>query len=305
MDRFEDLQTFVRVVETGSISGAADRMAIAKSAVSRRISDLEQRLGVQLFRRTTRQLNLTDSGSSFYERAIQILADLEEAELAVSQQHGALSGRLKMAAPLSFGLSHLGPAITDFMQQHPQIQFELDFNDRQVDLLEEGFDLAIRIARLSDSSFIARRIAPIRHTVCASPDYLASHGTPKSPSDLQHHQCLAYSNLSDPNIWHFRDSGDKHAQVKIPVTLSANNGDFLRGAAIAGRGIILEPTFIVHKAIEEGKLVPILTDYQWPTIYAYAVYPPTRQLSYRLRTFVDFLVQRFEGTPYWDTKLPV
>lgn len=303
MDKFEDLQTFVRVVETGSISAAADRMSIAKSAVSRRISDLEHRLDVQLFQRTTRKLNLTETGKSFYERATQILADLEEAELAVSQQHGSLAGRLKIAAPLSFGLLHLGPAITEFMHLHPQIQFEMDFNDRQVDLLQEGFDLAIRIARLSDSSLVARRIAPVHHVVCASPDYLASHGMPHSPADLQQHRCLVYSNIADPDVWHYRDQTSKAAKVSVPIALRSNNGDFLRDAAIAGRGIILEPTFIVYQAIKANKLRPILTDFQWPVVNAYVVYPSTRHLSYRVRTFVDFLADRFAGTPYWDQSL--
>ena len=197
MNQFEELQTFIHVVDTGSISRAAERMSVAKSAVSRRISDLEHRLGVQLFRRTTRQLNLTESGKSFYERATQILSDLEEAELAVSQQHSALTGRLRIAAPLSFGLPHLGPAIIDFNKQHPDLTFDVDFNDRKIDILEDGFDMAIRIAQLTDSSLIARRIAPIHQTLCASPEYLQRNGTPQSPDELQHHKCLLYSNIPD------------------------------------------------------------------------------------------------------------
>ncbi|WP_455201924.1 LysR family transcriptional regulator [Kaarinaea lacus] len=303
MDRFENLQTFVKVVDFGSISAAAEHMGIAKSAVSRRISELEQHLAVQLFRRTTRQLNLTDSGKSFYQRAIQILTDLEEAELAVSQQHGELAGVIKIAAPLSFGLLHLTSAFTEFMKANPKLQLDLDFNDRHIDILQEGFDLAIRVTRLADSSFIARRLATIRHMVCASPEYLKLYGTPQSPDALQHHRCLSYSNIHDSNLWHYQDQNGNKGQVKVPVVLSANNGDFLRQAATAGLGIILEPTFIIYDAINKGQLVPLLEDYQWPAIDAYAIYPHTRHLSQRVRALVDFLVKRFEGTPYWDSSL--
>lgn len=300
MNQFEELQTFIHVVDTGSISRAADRMAVAKSAVSRRISDLEQRLGVQLFRRTTRQMNLTDSGRSFYERATQILADLEEAELAVSQQHSALTGRLRIAAPLSFGVPHLGPAIVDFNKQHPGITFDVDFNDRQIDILEEGFDLAIRIARLTDSSLIARRIAPIHQTLCASPNYLKRYGTPQSPGDLQSHQCLLYSNIQNPSHWSFNDASGNTVNVKVPISMTSNNGDFLRDAAIAGLGMIKVPNFIIYKSLANRELVPLLAPYRPPSFNAYAVYPQTRHLSYRVRSFVDFLAARFEDHPYWD-----
>ncbi|WP_455375310.1 LysR family transcriptional regulator [Kaarinaea lacus] len=300
MNQFEELQTFIHVVDTGSISRAAERMTVAKSAVSRRISDLEHRLGVQLFRRTTRQLNLTDSGRSFYERATQILSDLEEAELAVSQQHSALTGRLRIAAPLSFGLSHLGPAIIDFNKQHPDLLFDVDFNDRKIDILEDGFDMAIRIAQLTDSSLIARRIAPIHQTLCASPEYLKHNGTPKSPDELQQHKCLLYSNIQNPHHWSFSDESGNTINVKVPVGLTSNNGDFLRDAAIAGQGLVKMPNFILYKSLSSGELVPLLSQYQSPSFNAYAIYPQTRHLSYRVRAFVDFLVDRFEGHPYWD-----
>ncbi len=178
------MQVFVSVVEAGSISAAAERLDLAKSAVSRRLAELEAHLGVSLITRTTRRLNLTDSGRAYYARCVAILADLDEAESAVSQAHAALKGKLKLALPLSFGLLHLSPLIQAFMTLHPEVRFELDFNDRQIDLMQEGFDLAIRIATLEDSSLIARRLAPIRHVVCASPDYLAKHGTPVAAADL-------------------------------------------------------------------------------------------------------------------------
>ena len=300
MGRLEEMRTFVGVVEAGSITGAAERLGIAKSAVSRRLADLEERLSVQLFRRTTRRMNLTDTGQSFYERCLRILADVEEAELAVSQEHGNLRGRLRVAVPLSFGLNHLGPAIDDFLRTHPEIEFDLDLNDRQVDLLAEGFDLAVRIAELADSTLIARRIAPVRHVVCASPAYLAEHGTPRSPSELAEHDCLIYANASGPGLWPYADPGGREGSVQVRARLRANNGECLRQAAEDGHGIVLEPSFIVYRSVEEGKLLPILTDFQWPIIYAHAVYPRTRHLSRRVRSFVDFLAERFAGVPYWD-----
>jgi len=294
------MHTFVRVVEAGSISGAAQRMRVAKSVVSRRLNDLEGRLGVQLLQRTTRRLNLTETGRSFYERCVSILADVAEAELAVAQDHAELRGVLRVAVPLSFGLLHLGPAIIEFMQEHTGVQFELDFNDRQVDLLQESFDAAIRIARLSDSSLIARRLAEINHVVCASPGYLEKHGTPRTPDDLREHACLVYGNAPKPEAWSYTGPDGAAGTVKPSVRLRSSNGDFLRDAAIARQGVIMEPSFIVYQAIERGLLVPVLTEYQWPTLNAYAVYPQTRHLSQRVRALVDFLAERFAGMPYWD-----
>jgi DNA-binding transcriptional LysR family regulator len=300
MDRLEEMRTFVGVVEAGSITGASERLRIAKSAVSRRVADLEERLSVQLFRRTTRRLNLTDTGQSFYGRCLSILADVEEAELAVSQAHATLRGPLRVAVPLSFGLNHLGPAIDAFLRTHPGIELDLDLSDRQVDLLAEGFDLAVRIADLADSSLIARRLAPVRHVVCASPAYLAQHGTPRSPAELTEHDCLIYAHAPNPGLWEYTDPRGRQGRVQVRGRLRANNGDCLRGAAEDGHGVVLEPTFILYRAFEEGKLLPILTDFQWPTLYAHAVYPRTRHLSRRVRAFVDFLAERFAGVPYWD-----
>ncbi|MDH5387222.1 MAG: LysR family transcriptional regulator [Gammaproteobacteria bacterium] len=300
MDRFENMRAFIRVVETGSISGAADRLGVAKSAVSRRLKELEAHLGVELFHRTTRSMNLTDSGRAFYHQSVRILDDVLEAELATSQAHGTLKGSLKIALPSTFGLMHMGPAINEFSKAHPQIEFDLDFNDREVDLIQEGFDLAIRIAKLPDSSLIARHLAPIRMVMCASPDYLEQMGKPQSPDDLKEHECLVYSLLRDFEYWHLTDSSDRDIKVKIHPCLKASTGEFLKDAAVEGRGIVLVPSFIAYKEIESGTLVPVLEDYKTPQIDAYAIYPQTRHLSQRVRAFVDFLVKRFEGTPYWD-----
>lgn len=303
MDRFENMNTFISVVEAGGISAAATRMNIAKSVISRRLKELEAHLGVELFHRTTRRMNLTGSGHTFYQQSVRILADLIEAEHATSQFHGALKGNLKVALPLSFGLMHLGPAINAFLETHPEIRFDLDFNDRQVDLLAEGFDLAIRIANLSDSSLIARRIAPINVILCASPTYLDRNGKPNSPAALAHHQCLAYNLTSNFEYWNLYDAEGQVTRIKITPYLKASNGEFLRNAAVDGLGIALIPTFIVYKEIESGALVPILDRYRHSSLAIYAIYPQTRHLSHRVRVFIDFLIKRFEECPYWDSHL--
>lgn len=300
MDRFENMNAFVRVVELGSISAAADQLQVAKSVISRRLKELEQHLGVQLFHRTTRQMNLTDTGRAFYERVTRILEDTLEAEYVTSQSHGALKGNLKIALPLSFGLMHLGPAITEFLEQHPDITFDLDFNDRQVDLLLEGYDLAIRIASLPDSSLIARRLATIQLVACASPDYLQRQGEPKLPVELLDHHCLVYNLVNNFDYVNLYDADDQLVKIKITPYLKASNGEFLRDAAISGLGIVVLPVFIVYQAIENGSLVPLLTNYRFASVQAYAIYPQTRHLSQRVRAFVDFLAKRFTGTPYWD-----
>lgn len=299
MDRFENMSHFVKVVETGSISAAADRLGVAKSAVSRRLKELEEHLGVELFHRTTRRMNLTDTGRAFYHQSIRILDDLHEAEQATSQAHENLRGNLKVALPSSFGLMHMTTAIDDFLGMHPDIEFDLDFNDRQVDLIEEGFDLAIRIADLPDSSLIARRFAGIRNVVCASPDYLEENGWPQTPQDLMQHRCLIYSLLHEPGNWMFIE-GNKERHLKVPACMRASTGEFLCNAAVQGHGIIYLPTFIVYQQIRDGSLVTLFNNLGKRQINAYAIYPQTRHLSQRVRAFVDFLVERFAGIPYWD-----
>jgi len=300
MDRFENMGTFIRVVEVGSITGAAERLGVAKSAVSRRLKELEEHLGVELFHRTTRQMNLTETGRAFYHQSVRILEDVLEAEHSTSQAHGTLKGSLKIALPASFGLMHMGPAINEFLKEHPEIEFDLDFNDREVDLMQEGFDLAIRIANLPDSSLIARRLAPIHAVICASPAYLEKMGTPQSLDELSNHRCLVYSLLHDFEHWHLTDPKGGAIKTKIRPYLKATSGEYLKDAARGGQGIILVPSFIAYKAIERGDLVPLFKEYKPPQIDAFAIYPQTRHLSQRVRVFVDFLVKRFEGTPYWD-----
>lgn len=301
MDRFADMQTFVRVVESGSISAAAEQLDVAKSAVSRRLSELETRLGARLLNRTTRRLSLTGAGEAFYQRCLAILGDLEEAEQAVRCDASTLQGTLRIAAPVSFGLMHLWPAVQAFMERYPQLLLDLDLDDRRVDLVEEGIDVALRIGKLADSSLRARRLCSIRMVVCASPEYLARHGTPQHPEELQHHQSLRYSNVPESQTWQYHGPEGHSGRVQVPVRMMASNGDLLHRGAVAGLGVVALPTFLVYQDLQAGRLLPILRDYRWGgSPDAHAVYPPTRYLSARVRTLVDFLVEWFEGEPYWD-----
>lgn len=304
MDRFDTLQSFIAVVETGSFSEAAERLAVGKSVISRRVSALENRLGVQLLRRTTRRLSLTEAGREFYPRAARLLAELEEAEQAVAEGQRTLRGRLRLAAPLSFGIRHLGPALNAFMAEHPELVLDLDLDDREVNLVEEGVDVAVRIGRLDDSSLVAVPLFPVRILLCASPDYLARHGRPLHPRDLTGHMGLAYANLTESQQWHFIDGQGAELSVRVPTRLRANNGDVLLEAALAGLGIISSPSFIVHRALREGTLVPLLPGYRLLETTAYAIYPSRRFLPRRVRTLVEFLRSRFGDRPYWDEDLP-
>ncbi len=300
MSRYEDLETYVRTVESGSFTAAAKQLGIAKSAVSRRIQDLEARLKAQLIVRTTRKLTLTDQGRALFDRARILLNDWEETEAVVSQNQTSISGIIRISAPLSFGVTHLGPALIEFMNIHPDIQLEIDFSDRRIDLISEGLDVAIRIGKLPDSGLIARKIATIRTVAVASPDYVAAHGYPHSPSDLLNLRELRYS-LRNTHKWNYTSPNGGRGEIEIPSRLSASNGEFLRDAAIAGMGVLLEPSFILYEDIQSKKLVQLLPDYKWDELGAYAVYPHTRHLSARVRTLVDHLMDRCGGiTPYWD-----
>jgi len=300
MDRFEELQTFVAVVEAGSFSAAAERLNLAKSAVSRRIGDLEGRLGAQLINRTTRRLSLTDAGHRFYERSARLLGDMEEAELAVASGQTELRGRIRMAAPLSFGVLHLAPALDEFLAAHPELELDLDLNDRQINLVEEGIDLTLRIGHLADSSLVARRLAPIHMALCASPAYLQRQGMPRTPQELGRHQGLVYGNIPESQQWTFVAPSGESITVRVPTRLRANNGDLLLQAAIDGLGVVATPTFLSYRAVAEGKLQVLLPDYQMPPATAYAVYPSRRHLPQRVRALIDFLAGRFGDRPYWD-----
>lgn len=302
MNQFEDMQTFVRIVETGSITKAAEQMNTVKSAISRRLSELEKRLGVSLITRTTRNQTLTNNGKSYYQQCLRIIADVAEVESSIRSEHGALFGSIKMSAPLSFGIRHLAPALRLFNQHHPDIIFDIEFNDRKVDLIEEGFDIAIRIAHLSDSTLMARKLTNIQLVLCASPSYLDKNGIPSTPHDLKtDHVKVKYS--ASPEVWTFKQADKKVMSIKVPTILTSNNGNYLCEAAIAGQGLILSPDFICYEAIKKGQLVRILSEYNDNIdIPAYAIYPQNKHLSQRVRSLINFLVEFFGEQPYW--KIP-
>lgn len=299
MGQLEDIQVFIRVVEAGGIGKAAEQLNIAKSAVSRRLSELEERLETKLLNRTTRKSSLTEAGRLYYEKSLHLVEAVAEMNCQVVSENAQLEGSLKLAAPLSFGLEHLSPVLDQFAQAHPKLTLNIDFSDRHVDLVEEGYDLAIRIADLKDSRLQARRLVPIRMLVCASPEYLKKHGTPQTIDELKQHKVLMY--VSDRALnWPFIDPDGKEVLVNLQGQVYSNNGDFLLNMAKAGHGILMQPTFITWKALAMGEVVPILTDYQIPTFSAYAVYPQNRYLSHKARVFIDFLVERFGDNAYWD-----
>jgi len=300
MGQLEDMAMFVRIVEAGSITKAAEQLNIAKSAVSRRLKELETRLGSQLISRTTRQSNLTQAGEQYYQRVTNILNEVDALNEASSGAPTRIEGTLKMTSPLSFGLLHLKDVIDEYANQHPNLSFELDFSDRHTDLVEEGFELAIRIGEMQDSSYQARCLSLIRHTLCASPEYLERMGTPKTVEDLADHEFLQYSLSKSNTIELTNEQGKKH-QVEINSKIKINNGDFLHDMAVKGHGITFLPTFITYQTVANGDLVPILQQYQLPTLNAYAVYPKNRFLSQRCRYFIDFIAERFGDNPYWDT----
>jgi DNA-binding transcriptional LysR family regulator len=299
MSQIEEMQNFVRVVEAGSISKAAGQLGVAKSGVSRRLVELESRLGVRLLNRTTRRSSLTDAGHAFYKGALKLLGDVSELNAATADSDALPGGTLRLAVPLSFGLCHLSPAIDEFLGAYPEMAINIDFSDRQIDLVERGVDLAIRIADMGDSSLRARRICPIRILLCASPAYLEQHGVPQAPDDLRAHDILQYD-VGGGSVLRLEDRQGKEFLIQTRPGIVANNGDFLRDMAMAGHGIVLTPSFIAWQAIAAGDLVSIMTNYCPPQRSAYAVYPQTRYLSRRARVFIDFLVERFGENPYWD-----
>jgi DNA-binding transcriptional LysR family regulator len=299
MDKLTSIRAFTRVVQHGNFAAAARELRLSRSAVSKYVIDLERELGAQLLVRTTRSASPTENGQAYYERCIAILADLEEADRAVASLQSEPRGLLRVNAPMSFGTLHLGRAVADFMERYPQLQIQFVLSDQQIDPVQEGFDVTLRIADLPSSSLIARKIAPAARVVCAAPSYLARRGLPKHPSELRDHDCLTYGYLATGNQWKLTGPDGDH-WIQIPWTLCSNNGEVLRDAVVKGRGIALLPTFIVGADLQEGGLRSILADYRAPEISVYAIYPQTRHLSVKVRVFIDFLIERFGGRPYWD-----
>lgn len=295
MDRLHAMTVFAKVVEQGSFARAAERLGISTSACSRQVAELEAHLGTRLLQRTTRRLSLTESGREYYERCVQLLADLEEAEQAAAESAARLRGTIRLTTAIHFGIRHVAPAIVAFREQHPGVRFDVSLSDRVVDLVEEGYDLAVRIGSTGGENVVARKLGEARLVACASPAYLAARGAPKRPEDLARHECLTYEYLPVRGLWPFRDRDGRDRSVRVSGPLRSNNGELLAAAAVAGAGIVLEPEFIVGAELKAGRLVPVLGAYAAPAIPIYAVYPSRRYLGTKVRAFADFLARRFEG----------
>ena len=299
MDTIDGMRTFVAVVSDGAFSRAAERLNMSPQLVSKYVAQLESRLGARLLNRSTRRISITEVGQAYYERCVDVLAEIDEMEDAVGDATTAARGTLRINAPMTFGTLHLSTAIAEYQRGQPGVSIDLTLDDRVVDIVSEGFDVAIRIGRLRESSLVARKLAPVRLVVCASPDYLDARGVPDSPSDLQDHECLRYSLSSHSDRWQFKEGGETH-EVQVHGSFLANNGDAIRLAALAGRGIALQPTFIVGEDIRAGRLQLVLRDYEVDPMGIYAVYAHRKYLSGKVRTFVDYLGGCFGSPPYWE-----
>jgi len=302
MENLTGMGIFARVAEAKNFSEAARRLGLSKSVVSKQVARLERSLGARLMNRTTRRLSLTEAGTAFYEHCARMVAEAEAAELAVTRLSLAPRGVLRVSSPAAFGHLHLAPAIPEFLRRYPELAVELVMNDRMVDLAEEGFDLAIRLTEEPAPNLVARRIAPVRWVVCATPEYLRQHGKPKTPADLARHNCLYYSYQGSGDQWRF--SGPRgEVSVNVSGNFRVNNSEAVREAALGHLGIALLPTFAAGQELQSGRLVPLLTDYGPLGAIGknvYCVYLSHRQVSPKLRAFVDFFAERFGPEPYWD-----
>jgi DNA-binding transcriptional LysR family regulator len=299
MDKLEAMNAFAKVVAAGSYAEAARRLGLTRSAVSKAVMELEQLLSARLLDRTTRRVTPTEAGRAYYERCVAIIADVEETESQISRLNDAPRGTLRVNAPMSFGTRYLGAAVADFMARYPELRIELILNDRFIDPLEEGVDVTVRIGSLSDSSLIARRLAPARLALVAAPEYIARHGAPSEPEDLGGHDCLAYGHMAAAQRWTLQ-RGDETVSVAVNSRLCSNNGDVLREAALKGNGITNLPTFLIGPDIAAGKLQIVLPATPPAPLAIYAIYAPNRYLAAKSRVFIDFLVERFGEEPEWD-----
>lgn len=299
MDKLDAMLAFTKVVASGSYAEAGRQLGLTRSAVSKGVIELEQILGARLLDRTTRKVSPTEAGLAYYERCLAILSNIEETELQVSRLHDEPRGTLKLNAPMSFGVLHMGRAIAEFMAAYPDLKVELLLNDRFVAPIEEGFDVTIRIADLADSSLIARKLGPGRRVLVASPDYVARYGRPAAPSELANHTCLNYGHTTVLQRWQLTHAG-KTMSVPINSRLCSNNGDVLRDAALAGHGITKLPTFLIGEDIRAGRLQVVLPDHPPTELGIYALYAPNQYLAAKTRVLIDFLVNRFGPEPPWD-----
>ena len=300
MDKFQEMASFVAVVEAGSFVGAADATGLSKAAVSRHVAELEQRLGARLLHRTTRRLSLTDDGQLFFARAKDMLAAVDEAESEISSRSGEPSGLLRINAPLTFGVLHLAPLWGRFAQRYPKVALDIALSDRVVDLVEEGYDLAVRITNLQSSQLVSRQLASTRMVACASPHYLARRGTPEHPADLAQHDVISYSYWAARDEWTFTAPDASEVVVRVHARIHANNGDTCRAAALDDQGVILQPDFLIADDLRRGLLVELMPDYRAISIGIHAVYPSRKHLPIKTRRLVDFLVASFAVTPWSD-----
>jgi len=298
VDSLGDIAVFVRVVSEGSFTRAADRLDLSRSVVSKYVTRLEERLGVRLLNRTTRRLSLTEAGQVFYERSRRGLQEFEDAEAEVSHLQEEPRGILRINSPMSFGICHVAPALPQFLKEYPGVSIDMNLDDRKLDVIEEGFDVSIRISDMPDSSLVARRLGPCRHVVVAAPSYLEENGTPKTPGDLSAHNVISYRYQESVNNWHFIDRENRQVSVTVSGAMQMNNSLALREALLVGGGIMRTPTFIVGEDIRRGRLVRLLPDYQMLEPSIYLVFPERRHLSPKVRAFVDFMAARITANPY-------
>jgi len=302
MDTFHAITAFARVVEAGSFAGAANRLGVSVSSVSRLVADLEAHLGVRLLNRTTRRISLTEAGRAFHERSVQLLADLEEAQAEASEGAAIPRGTLRLSCAVTFGTEHVAPAIAQFIVKHPTVKVEVELSDRIVDLVDEGFDAAVRIGAVRGQNLVARRVGSTRLVCCASPAYLKAHGEPRTPEDLAKHACLLYQYAPQRDTWPFTDKQGRERRVRVSGPAYANNGAFLSALARDGIGIAYEPDFIVGEDVRAGKLVPILRAYTGAAGAISVVYASRRHLSAKVRAFADFLAQYFANSEWSPLK---
>ena len=299
MSKIQEMSSFVAVVGAGSFIGAAQATGLSKAAVSRHVGELEKRLGVRLLQRTTRRLSLTEEGRMFFERAKELLESIDEAESQLTLRAGEARGVIRVNAPLTFGALHLAPLWGPFADANPKVSLDISLSDRVVDVVDEGYDLAIRITRIPESTLVARKLASTRMVLCASPNYLERHGTPNHPRELSSHAVISYTYWSARDLWQF--TGPEGAvEVRIASRIHTNNGDTCRRAALAHHGIILQPDFIVGEDLHRGDLVEIMPAYRAIEVGIYAVYPSRKHLSLKTRRLVDFLAEALR-TPSWSS----
>lgn len=298
MDLFTSMRTFARVAEQRSFTAAAEKLGITRGMATRYVAQLEERLGARLLNRTTRRVSLTEPGAAYYERCSQLLADLKEAEAVASAHVTEARGTLRITCALAFGVRYVAPEIGEYMRRHPRVIVDLSFNDRTVDIVEEGYDLAIRIGDLPSSSLSARRLSSTRMIVCAAPEYWRRHGKPAAPEDLATHDALHYVYSATSEEWRFVDAAGTPRNVRIRHRLRTNNGEALLRAAAGGIGVVQLPSFLVHEAIAGRELEPALEDFCAPGLGIHAVYPARRLLATKVRSFVDYLAGRFVDAPW-------